>query len=47
MIIKVKELEQTFICGHRALAGGLLTSLLDFHLELLVVPHEIKFFQLY
>jgi len=45
--MRVKDLEQTFICGHRASAGGLLTSLLDFHPELLVVPHESKFFQLY
>jgi len=45
--MKVEYLGQTFVCGHRASAGGLLISLLDFHPELLVVPHESKFFQLF
>jgi hypothetical protein len=43
----IKNLTPVFVCGHRASGGGLYMGLLDFHPELLVFPHESKFFFLF
>jgi hypothetical protein len=42
-----EELQPTFICGHRKSGTTLLSSLLDWHPELLVYPDDSKFFQYY
>ncbi len=34
-------------CGHRASGGGMYSGIFDFHPELLVFPHESKFFQIF
>lgn len=41
------EMKPTFICGHRRSGTTLLTSILDFHDELLVYPEDSKFFHLF
>ncbi len=34
-------------CGHRASGGGMYSGIFDFHPQLLVFPHESKFFQVF
>ena len=34
-------------CGHRTSGGGMYSGIFDFHPELLVFPHESKFFQIF
>lgn len=45
--MQFKELRPLFICGHRRSGTTLLTSLLDFHEEILMYPDDSKFFHLY
>ncbi len=46
-MIDVSKLDPVFFCGHRASGGGMYMGVFDFHPELLVFPHECKFFQLF
>ena len=43
-MIDVSKLDPVFFCGHRASGGGMYMGVFDFHPELLVFPHECKFF---
>ena len=41
------KFKPVFVCGHRASGGGLYMGIFDFHPQLLVWPHESKFFHLF
>lgn len=41
------KINPVIFCGHSASGGGMYTSILDFHPELLVFPNESKFFQIF
>ena len=41
------KIKPVFFCGHRASGGGLYMGIFDFHPQLLVWPHESKFFHLF
>ena len=45
--MQFKKLKPLFILGHRRSGTTLLTSLLDFHNEILMYPDDSKFFHLY
>ncbi len=46
-MIDLNKISPVLFCGHRASGGGLYSGILDFHPELLVFPHESKFFQIF
>lgn len=45
--MKFEKLKPLFICGHRRSGTTLLTSLLDFHDEIMMYPDDSKFFHLF
>ena len=46
-MLDFKKVSPVFFCGHRASGGGMYSGIFDFHPELLVFPHESKFFQVF
>tara|TARA_A100001388_G_C28768886_1_gene502547 strand:+ start:248 stop:1270 length:1023 start_codon:yes stop_codon:yes gene_type:complete len=43
----IDKASPVLFCGHSASGGGMYSGILDFHPELLVYPHESKFFQIF
>ncbi len=43
----INKISPILFCGHRASGGGMYSGIFDFHPELLVYPHESKFFQIF
>ena len=46
-MLDFKKIKPVFFCGHRASGGGVYMSIFDFHPQILVYPHESKFFHLF
>ena len=46
-MFKFNKIKPVFFCGHRASGGGIYMGIFDFHPQVLVYPHESKFFHLF
>ena len=46
-MFNINKISPILFCGHRASGGGMYSGIFDFHPELLVYPHESKFFQIF
>lgn len=46
-MFNINKVSPVLFCGHRASGGGMYSGIFDFHPQLLVYPHESKFFQIF
>ena len=46
-MLDLNKISPILFCGHRASGGGMYSGIFDFHPQLLVYPHESKFFQIF